>query len=191
MNFGQACGPCRVSCSLIPGRGCFDDLPGDEIVVSPPPLIVKPLKRHSAYGWRELLEQVANSACGLLKPDYGGTTYSCPRVDSQTAHQSHSRMASSTMQLITHICSKGGAEKRGFLFAATQPIHTVSDLRYPGFERVVDVWLRSYFYGCIVQLVQELYSFLTSLWGLMGALSFCLLGKRCLLPRRLRQLLRF
>ena len=25
------------------GRGCFDDLPGDEIVVSPPSLIVEPL----------------------------------------------------------------------------------------------------------------------------------------------------
>ena len=50
---------------------------------------------------------------------------------------------------------------------------------------------RPYFHGCIVQLLHELYSLLTSLWGLVGALSFCLLGKRCPLPRRLRQLLRF
>ena len=43
MNSGQACRPCRGSCSLIPGRGCFGDLPGDEIVESPPPPIVEPL----------------------------------------------------------------------------------------------------------------------------------------------------
>ena len=43
MNLGQACRPCRGSRSLIPGRGCFGDLPGDEIVVSPPSLIVEPL----------------------------------------------------------------------------------------------------------------------------------------------------
>ena len=40
---GQACRPCTGSCSPIPGRGCFGDLPGDEIVVSPPSLIVEPL----------------------------------------------------------------------------------------------------------------------------------------------------
>ena len=34
---------CRGSCSLIPGRGGFGDLPGDEIVVSPPSPIVEPL----------------------------------------------------------------------------------------------------------------------------------------------------
>ena len=39
----QACRPCRGSCSLIPGRGCFGDLPGDEIVVSPPSPIVEPI----------------------------------------------------------------------------------------------------------------------------------------------------
>ena len=43
MNTGQACRPCRGSCSLISGRGCFDDPPGDEIVVSPPSPIVEPL----------------------------------------------------------------------------------------------------------------------------------------------------
>ena len=43
MKLGQTCGLCRGSCSLIPGRGCFDDLPGDEIVVFPPSLIVEPL----------------------------------------------------------------------------------------------------------------------------------------------------
>ena len=36
MNSGQACQPCRGSCSPIPGRSCFDDLPGDKIVVFPP-----------------------------------------------------------------------------------------------------------------------------------------------------------
>ena len=35
MNSGQACRPCRGSCSPIPGRGCFGDLVGDEIVLSP------------------------------------------------------------------------------------------------------------------------------------------------------------
>ena len=30
--------------SLIPGRGCFGDLPGDKIVISPPSPIVEPLK---------------------------------------------------------------------------------------------------------------------------------------------------
>ena len=48
MNSGQACRPCRGSCSLIPGRGCFGDLPGDEIVVSPPSPIVEPLMCVSA-----------------------------------------------------------------------------------------------------------------------------------------------
>ena len=50
MNFGQVCQPCRESsCSLIPGRGCFGDLPGDETVVSPPSPIVEPLfSRHVA-----------------------------------------------------------------------------------------------------------------------------------------------
>ena len=43
MNLGQACRPCRGSCSPIPGRGCFGDLPGDEIVVFPPSPIVEPL----------------------------------------------------------------------------------------------------------------------------------------------------
>ena len=41
MNLGQACRPCRGSCSLIPGGGCVGDLHGDEIVVSPPSTIVE------------------------------------------------------------------------------------------------------------------------------------------------------
>ena len=44
MNLGQACRPCRGSCSLIPGRRCFGDLPGDETVVFPPSPIVEPLE---------------------------------------------------------------------------------------------------------------------------------------------------
>ena len=52
MNLGQACRPCRRSCSLIPGRDCFDDLPGDEIVVSTPSPIVEPLLCVvSTYTW--------------------------------------------------------------------------------------------------------------------------------------------
>ena len=43
MNSGQACRPCRGSCSPTRGRGCFGDLPGDKIVVSPPSPIVEPL----------------------------------------------------------------------------------------------------------------------------------------------------
>ena len=35
MNSGQSCRSCRGSCSPIPGRGCFGDFPGKEIVVSP------------------------------------------------------------------------------------------------------------------------------------------------------------
>ena len=44
MNSGQACRTCRGLCSLIPGRGCFDDLLGDEIIVSPLSPVVEPLK---------------------------------------------------------------------------------------------------------------------------------------------------
>ena len=40
MNSRQAC---RPSCSPIPGRGCFGDHPGDEVVVSLPSPIVEPL----------------------------------------------------------------------------------------------------------------------------------------------------
>ena len=43
MNSGQACRPYRGPCSPIPGRGCFGDLPGDEIIVSSPFPIVEPL----------------------------------------------------------------------------------------------------------------------------------------------------
>ena len=43
MDSGQACRPCRGSFSPIPGRDCFGDLPGDEIVVSPPSPIVEQL----------------------------------------------------------------------------------------------------------------------------------------------------
>ena len=43
MNSGQVCRPCRGSCNPIPGRGCFGDLPGDKIVVSPPSPIFEPL----------------------------------------------------------------------------------------------------------------------------------------------------
>ena len=49
MNLEQACRPRRGSCRLIPERGCFGDLPGDEIVVSPPFPIVEPLV--SFMGW--------------------------------------------------------------------------------------------------------------------------------------------
>ena len=40
---GEACQPCRGSCSPIPGRGCFGNLHGDGIVVSPPSPIVEQL----------------------------------------------------------------------------------------------------------------------------------------------------
>ena len=43
MNSGQAYRPSRGSCSPILGRSCFGDLLGDEIIVSPPSLIVEPL----------------------------------------------------------------------------------------------------------------------------------------------------
>ena len=43
MNLRQACRPYRGSCSPIPGRGCFGDLPGDNVGVSPPSPIVEPL----------------------------------------------------------------------------------------------------------------------------------------------------
>ena len=51
MNSGQACRPCRGSCSSIPGRDCFGNLPGDEIVVSPPSPIVEPLRLIRYYWW--------------------------------------------------------------------------------------------------------------------------------------------
>ena len=58
MNSGQACRPCRGSCSLIPGRGCFGDLPGDKIVVSPPSSIVESFKRpdHRMTSYNRALE---------------------------------------------------------------------------------------------------------------------------------------
>ena len=43
LDSGQACRPCRGSCSPVPGSGCFDDFPGDGIVVSPPSPIVEKL----------------------------------------------------------------------------------------------------------------------------------------------------
>ena len=43
MNSGQACRPCRGLCSPIPGRGYFGDIPGDEVVISPPSPVVEPL----------------------------------------------------------------------------------------------------------------------------------------------------
>ena len=43
LDSGQACRPCMKSCSPIPGRGCFGDLLGDGIVVSPPFPIVEQL----------------------------------------------------------------------------------------------------------------------------------------------------
>ena len=55
MNSGQACRPCRGLCSLIPGRGSFGDIPGNEIAVFPPSLIVEPLERpwSSSIGCRK------------------------------------------------------------------------------------------------------------------------------------------
>ena len=37
MNSGQAYQPCRGSCSPIPGRGCFCDLPGTDSSYPRPP----------------------------------------------------------------------------------------------------------------------------------------------------------
>ena len=82
MNLGQACRPCRGSCSLIPGRGCFGDLHGDEIVVSPPSPIVEPLAAaeqlsntllsYSHHDWEQA--QPANPLCDAtrryIKPGY-------------------------------------------------------------------------------------------------------------------------
>ena len=48
MKMGQACRPCRGSCSLIPGRGCFGDLLGDEIVASPPSQSLNPSNNTAA-----------------------------------------------------------------------------------------------------------------------------------------------
>ena len=69
MNSRQACRPYRGPCTPIPGRGCFGDLLGDEMVVSPPSPIVEPLFRavvadpdhpHAAeatYFWRYVTER--------------------------------------------------------------------------------------------------------------------------------------
>ena len=37
VELGASLWPCRGSYSPIPGRDCFDDHPGDGIIVSPPP----------------------------------------------------------------------------------------------------------------------------------------------------------
>ena len=41
LNRGKACREFRGPCSPFPGMGCFGDLPGDGIVVSPPPQSLK------------------------------------------------------------------------------------------------------------------------------------------------------
>ena len=42
MNSGQACRPCRGSCSPFPGRGCFGDLPGTKSSYPRPPQSLNP-----------------------------------------------------------------------------------------------------------------------------------------------------
>ena len=47
---GKLAGHVGDHCSLIPGRDCFGDLPGDEIAVSPPSPIVEPLGHSTRQG---------------------------------------------------------------------------------------------------------------------------------------------
>ena len=70
MISGQACRPYRGLCSPIPGRGCFGDLPGDEIVVSPPSPIVEPLfgrvrKSRATYGERKHRSRWLSNRCPI------------------------------------------------------------------------------------------------------------------------------
>ena len=39
LSSGQACLPCKGSCSPIPGRSCSGDIPADGIVEPPPPFV--------------------------------------------------------------------------------------------------------------------------------------------------------
>ena len=69
MNLGQACRPCRGSCSLIPGRACFGDLPGDEIAVSPPSPIVEPLRHRFSKHSTDLGQVTVDPFRIVLKQD--------------------------------------------------------------------------------------------------------------------------
>ena len=77
MNLGQACRPCSGLCSLIPRRGCFGDLLGDEIVVSPPSPIVEPLSARLTVGGTPCaLWRVGDFSCDcmFLENSVGGLT---------------------------------------------------------------------------------------------------------------------
>ena len=76
MNLREACRPCRGSCSLIPGRGCSGDLPGEEIVVSPPSPIVEPL---NSRRWLSSHRQSLHSHGGHLQRDISSVL--CDRGD--------------------------------------------------------------------------------------------------------------
>ena len=92
MDLGQACRPCRGSCSLIPGRGCFGNLLGDEIVVSPLSPIVEPLKgRDDVYTMPpntirlqlekdDVLQQSLVIARSTIKWSFGDLTSSNGRI---------------------------------------------------------------------------------------------------------------
>ena len=77
MNSRQACRPCRGSCTLIPGRGCFGNLPGDEIVVSPPSSIVELLESFCS------LEQLVASLCAADEEKSASGTYH-PKTEGYT-----------------------------------------------------------------------------------------------------------
>ena len=73
MSSGQACRPCRGSCSPIPGRSCYGDLLRDEIIVSPPSPTVEPFWHHIqgvCLGLRYLRRGENSTACYLqdIKP---------------------------------------------------------------------------------------------------------------------------
>ena len=77
MNSGQACRPCRGSCSPIPGRGCFGDLPGDEIIVPRPPQSLNPSTPDdvTAVGPGDFIQDNGKSLC--RNGSYAGVLILC------------------------------------------------------------------------------------------------------------------
>ena len=77
MNSGQACRPCRGSCSPIPGRGCFGDLPWDEIIVPRPPQSLNPSTPDdvTAVGPGDFIQDNGKSLC--RNGSYAGVLILC------------------------------------------------------------------------------------------------------------------
>ena len=68
LNSGQACRACLGSFSPTPRRGCFSDLPGDGIVVSPPSPIVERLPSASIATLAPLVSEPPSNKSNRTAP---------------------------------------------------------------------------------------------------------------------------